>query len=67
MEFERNLGEMVSQFIEVAQVHFTVIKEHEKLLSEVLRDLVMRFLTHYTTRKDDLARLPATLQLVLIT
>lgn len=66
VNFEKNLGEMVDQFIEVAQVHFTLIREHEKIFSEVLKDLANRFYTHLTTRRDDLSMLPSSLREVTI-
>ncbi|XP_054286965.1 dynein regulatory complex subunit 3-like isoform X1 [Macrosteles quadrilineatus] len=65
VEFEKNLEDMVTQFIEEAQVHFTLIREHENIFSQVLKDLAMRFLTHLTSRRDDLSMLPSTLQEIM--
>ncbi|XP_022192946.2 dynein regulatory complex subunit 3 [Nilaparvata lugens] len=63
--FERNLRDMVNNFIESAQGYFTQIREQENIYSELIKDHVVRYQTHLTIRNEDLSTLPPLLKTIM--
>ncbi|RZF37864.1 hypothetical protein LSTR_LSTR017506, partial [Laodelphax striatellus] len=63
--FERNLRDMVNNFVESAQSYFTQIREQENIYSELIKDHVVRYQNHLTIRNEDLSALPPLLKTIM--